>query len=188
MIEAEYKARLVNPAGVRKLLADRADAERVEYRDTYFDDAERSLSRGGRECRLRTITGPDGARHLLTFKDPTVDSATGSKPEFETVIGDRAAMEQIIARLGLRAVISFSKACENFRFVADGRQVLATLVSVPELDGQFLELETMVSEEAELPEALRHLESLLAELGVSADELTTELYTDAVARRRDSGR
>lgn len=188
MIEAEYKARLVNPPDVRMHLIGRADAERVEYRDTYFDDPERSLSRSGRECRLRTIIGPDGARHLLTSKDPAVDGATGSKPEFETTVADRGAMERIIERLGLEAVISFSKDCENFRFVAGGRQVLATLVSVPELDGQFLELETMVSEETELPEALRHLETLLAQLGVSADELTTELYTDAVARRRDSGR
>ncbi|TLG15667.1 class IV adenylate cyclase [Nocardia cyriacigeorgica] len=188
MIEAEYKARLVNPADVRVHLLGRADAEHVEYRDTYFDDPERSLSRSGRECRLRTIIGPDGARHLLTFKDPAVDATTGSKPEFETVIGDRAAMERIIERLGLEPVISFSKDCENFRFVAGGRQILATLVSVPELDGHFLELETMVSKDAELPEALRHLESLLAELGVSAEELTTELYTDAVARRRDSAR
>ncbi|MBF6066191.1 hypothetical protein IU500_35345 [Nocardia terpenica] len=35
-------------------------------------------------------------RHLLTFKDPAVDSGSGSKPEFETDVKQRDMMEQIV--------------------------------------------------------------------------------------------
>ena len=66
----------------------------------------------------------------------------------------------------------------------DGREVLATLVRVAELAGTFLEVETLVADEAAVPGALAELRVVLAELGVSDRELTTELYTEAVARTR----
>lgn len=62
--------------------------------------------------------------------------------------------------------------------------MLATLVRVPELDGTFLELETMVADDAELPAALDDVRSVLGELGIEEKDFTTELYTDAVAARR----
>lgn len=61
--------------------------------------------------------------------------------------------------------------------------MLATLVRVPELDGTFIELETIVPEE-ELKDALRDVRHVLDDLGVQERDLTTELYTDAVAARR----
>lgn len=93
-------------------------------------------------------------------------------------------MAQILERLGYRKVISFRKDCENYRFTARGRPLTATIVTVPELGGAtFLELETQ-SEEDGLADALADLRAVLEEIGVSDGELTTELYTDAVARSR----
>lgn len=186
MIEAEYKARLSTPDAVRDHLCDRAQSESVTYHDTYFDDETDTLSKADRELRLRTITSPDSTQHLLTFKDAAVDSATGSKPEYETIIADRNALTEIIDHLGYTPAISFSKKCENFRFSDRGRDLLATLVTVPELEGTYLELETQVSDKAEMDAALGDLRSILHEIGVSDGELTTELYTDAVAKKRDS--
>lgn len=187
MIEAEYKARLLAPDTVRNHLLDRAQPELVTYHDTYFDDHTDTLSKADRELRLRTITNPGSTRHLLTFKEAAVDSATGSKPEYETAIADRDVLEEIINRLGYVPVISFSKECENFRFSDQGHDLLATLVTVPELDGTYLELETQAPDEATMDAALGDLRSILHNLGVSDGELTTELYTDAVAQKR-SGR
>ncbi|WP_153412161.1 hypothetical protein [Nocardia macrotermitis] len=67
-----------------------------------------------------------------------------------------------------------------------GRDMLATIVTVPEIAGTFVELETQAAEQ-DLQEALADLRTVLAELDISEDELTTELYTDAVAeaRKRD---
>ena len=59
----------------------------------------------------------------------------------------------------------------NYRFTRDGRDLLATLVHVPELDGTFLEIETVVAETRDIDSAL-----------------TAELYTDAVRERRQMRR
>lgn len=61
--------------------------------------------------------------------------------------------------------------------------MLATLVRVPELDGTFLELETL-AEEKDLAATRDDLRTVLAELGIGAEDLTRELYTDAVRGRR----
>ncbi|WP_040802301.1 class IV adenylate cyclase [Nocardia concava] len=185
MIEAEYKARLTDPDSVRERLKAYSEADHVVYNDTYFDDSAGALTSADRELRLRTINSADGsARTFLTFKDAAVDAATGSKPEYETTVGDRTTMAEIVERLGYRPRLSFTKRCENHRFEAVGRDMLATIVTVPEIDGTFLELETMAEAEGDLDTALSDLRSVLAELGVSSDQLTTELYTDAVARKR----
>ncbi|MFI6364386.1 class IV adenylate cyclase [Nocardia sp. NPDC050630] len=184
MIEAEYKARLSNPEAVRERLRSFAAADEVCYEDAYFDTADRSLNEADRELRLRTITAVGGAQqHLLTFKDAAVEESTRSKPEYETHVSDRKAMADIVARLGYGPFIAFTKQCENFRFKSAGRDIVATVVTVPEVDGTFLELETQV-EDDDVLDALRDLRSVLAELGVSPDELTTELYTDVVAKSR----
>lgn len=65
----------------------------------------------------------------------------------------------------------------------EGRELLATLVTVPELDGTFIELETVVPE-AELAEALEVVRTTLRQLGITDSDLTTEQYTDAVLATR----
>lgn len=68
-------------------------------------------------------------------------------------------------------------------FEAHGRRVLATLVRVPEIDGTFLEVETIV-EESDLSKALADIRAVMADLGISPDGLTRETYTGAVAAQR----
>jgi adenylate cyclase, class 2 len=88
-----------------------------------------------------------------------------------------------LTALGLVHLVAFTKHCVNYRFTARGREMLATVVTVPEIDGTFLELETM-SGEHELTAALADVRSVLGELGIGEGALTTELYTDAVMRAR----
>jgi adenylate cyclase class 2 len=61
--------------------------------------------------------------------------------------------------------------------------MLATVVTVPEIDGTFIELETIVPER-EVTAALRDIRAVLHELGTTDEDLTTEQYTDAVMRSR----
>jgi adenylate cyclase, class 2 len=61
--------------------------------------------------------------------------------------------------------------------------MLATVVTVPELDGTFLELETMTDEDG-IRAALADIHAVLTRLGITDDDLTSELYTDAVMRQR----
>lgn len=183
MIEAELKARLTNPDTVRARLDAMAAAEHATYRDTYFDTPAGLLEAADRELRIRTIETPAGTRHLLTGKDAVVDPASGSKPEFETIVESASATASILALAGFTPAVMLTKRCANFEVHRDGRRFLATLVTVPELEGTFLEVETFAEHE-QLGAALAAVRALLAELGVVEAELTTELYTDAVRAAR----
>ncbi|GAB3990570.1 hypothetical protein GCM10029978_118800 [Actinoallomurus acanthiterrae] len=85
--------------------------------------------------------------------------------------------------LGLEHLVTFEKRCANYRFTAHDREMLATVVTVPELAGTFIELETM-ADEADVGAALDDVRAVLRELGVDDGDLTTEQYTDAVMRAR----
>lgn len=185
LIEAELKARVADPRSVRALLRAAAGKPEVaRYEDTYFD-RDNELTAGGRELRVRTIITDVAARTLLTYKGPVLDQATGSKSETETVVEDRPSAEAILNGLGFMPRIEFVKNCENYRLTTlVGRSVLATLVTVAELDETFLEVETMVPDETEMRAALDDLRTMLLDLEIGPGSLTTELYTDAVAARR----
>jgi adenylate cyclase, class 2 len=172
-IEAELKARLSDPAAVRRRLDALAPGEPERYRDRYFDIP------GDRELRIRTVESAGGVRHLLTYKEPPVDTVSGSRPEYETLVADPATAATILDRLGHPEILAFTKDCVNYRIPYGSRTCLATLVSVPELDGSFLEVETMAAE-SELAAALVDLRNLLSTLGVTDGELTTQTYTGAV--------
>jgi adenylate cyclase class 2 len=178
MIEAEYKARLAEPDAVRARLRERAQSEIVLYRDVYFDTADTTLGRADQEFRLRTITGLGRERHLLTFKDSAVHAETGSKPEFETIIGAREPMEEILTRLGYTPRIELTKHCENFRFSA-GHDLLATIVTVPEIIGTFLELEAQTTEE--------NLQPVLADLRKVLEILSNPVDSQVSGDLRSGG-
>lgn len=183
MIEAELKARLSDPDGVRAALDRLADAEEATYRDSYYDTDGNDHDRAGQEIRLRSVETEDSVRHLLTFKEPAVDEASGSKPEYETTVATPAAVAHLLGALGLRVSVELTKECRNHRFDRGGRTFLATVVRVPEIDGTFLEVETMADED-QVDEALSAVREVLAELNVTDEQLTTEKYTDAVRNAR----
>ncbi|WP_020141118.1 class IV adenylate cyclase [Streptomyces sp. 351MFTsu5.1] len=183
MIEAELKARVHDPEAVMQQLDERATARVEVYRDTYYDRPDGSLEKADEELRVRTVHGPDSTRTVLTFKGAAVDEASGSKPEHETTVADAEAAHAILRGLGHVVQIAFEKRCRNYDFTACGRQMLATLVRVPEIDGTFLEVETIVDED-DVPAALDDIRAVLAELGIAPEDLTRETYTGAVAAQR----
>lgn len=183
MIEAELKARVHDPESVLAQLEKHGPGRAEVYRDTYYDQPDGALAAGDRELRVRTIHGPDDTRSVLTYKGARIDEASGSKPEHETRVDDPDAVHAMLRGLGYVVTIAFEKRCRNYEFEARGRRMLATLVRVLEVDGHFLEVETLVDEE-QLQAALGDVRAVLAELGIADEDLTTELYTDAVAARR----
>jgi adenylate cyclase, class 2 len=183
LIEAELKARVRDPAALRDRLRRLASEEISLYRDTYYDRPRRDLTAQGRELRVRVVETSGVRRAVLTYKEPATDAASGSKPEHETKVADAAVVDEILLALGLVHLVAFEKHCANYRFTANGRDMLATVVTVPEIDGTFLELETL-TDQAGLAAALSDVRAVLGELGIGEDGLTTEQYTDAVMRAR----
>ncbi len=183
MIEAELKARVRDPDALRGRLRRLANEENSVYKDTYYDRPGRELSAEGRELRLRIIVTGGQEQAVLTYKEPPADAASDSKPEHETTVGHPSVIDVILQALGMEHLVTFQKQCANYRFTARGRTMLATVVTVPEINGTFVELETL-TEEPELPAALEEVRAVLNELGITNQDLTTERYTDAVVRAR----
>jgi adenylate cyclase, class 2 len=184
-IEAELKAVVRDVDALRAALDQRAPAQMSSYADRYFDYSDHRLTEQGRELRVRTITEHCGrTRVLLTYKEPVADAGSGTKREHETTAEDADVLVTVLTALGVEEFIAFEKQCVNYRFTARERDLLATVVTVPELEGQtFIELETMTDAD-EVDAALDIVRSVLRELGVSEHDLTTETYTDAVAAQR----
>jgi adenylate cyclase class 2 len=186
VIEAELKARVPDPEALLAALDQRAAAERATYSDTYFDTADRALTGDGRELRLRVVDREGLRTCWLTYKEAAVPG-TGSKPEHETSVADRSVLATLFAGLGLTVLVELTKHCTNYRFDRAARSVLATVVTVPELAGTFIEVETQVPTAAEVPAALGTLRDLLAELGIGEADLDGRDYTDLVIRARADG-
>ncbi len=182
--EVELKARVANPRRTVARLRRHAVGERSVYQDTYYDYPDRRLEKAGREeLRLRVIESEHGQRCLWTFKGAMLDAA--STPEFETTVGDAQAARAILHGLGLEPVISYTKRCENYRFVYAGRPVLATVVRVPELDGTFLEVETVVPDDDDIADARHTVQVVLKEVGLDEGDLEPTFYVDMVRRVRN---
>lgn len=184
-VEAEMKALARNPERIHAALSQRTVGERSIYCDRYFDYPDRGWTRQGNELRVRTVTGELGlTQALLTFKEPAVDEASGSKPEHETAVGDVDVLVTVLTALGVEQIIAFEKRCVNYRFTAQGRELIATVVTIPELAGRtFIELETL-ADPGDVDAALGLVRSVLHELGIEDSDLTTQAYTDAVATQR----
>lgn len=184
-VEAELKALVRDPEHIHAALSRRVAGERSTYSDRYFDYPDRGWTRQGNELRVRTITDDLGqTRAILTFKQPAVDHTSGSKPEHETTVEDADVLVTVLTALGVEQTIAFEKRCVNYRFTTQGRDLLATVVTVPELAGQtFLELETLTDPD-DADDALDVVRSILRELGIEDNDLTTQAYTDAVATQR----
>jgi adenylate cyclase, class 2 len=183
VIEAELKAYVRDPQALHQQLRRLASGEQSVYCDTYYDRPGRDLTDSGRELRLRTVE-TDGRRwSLLTYKESAVDAVSGSKPEYETEVASPDTVDVLLRGVGFEHLVSFEKHCTNYRFRAEGRDLLATVVTVPELDGTFLELETM-ADPVDTQTALTDIRAVLLRLGIASEDFTTEQYTDAVLARR----
>ncbi|OIJ23951.1 class IV adenylate cyclase [Nocardioides luteus] len=186
LIEVELKAKVSDVDHVRAELERLASGIDETYHDTYYDLPDETLTARDQELRVRTVTNDSGSRSLLTFKTAPVETASGSRPEHETEMTDPAVADTVLKALGAVELISFRKLCRNHRFEAEGREFLATLVEVPEIEGTYLEVETLAPTD-DVEAGLGTIRTVLAKLGISDGDLTTETYTGAVAAARQRG-
>jgi adenylate cyclase class 2 len=182
MIEAELKARVKDVESVRAWLRARAEEEEATYHDTYFDWPDHRLDAEGREIRLRNITSLSGIKHLLTYKQSPVDSSSGAKPEHETTVADPDPLVAMFRDLGLIELVRLTKDCQNYRFTYGKRAILATLVTVREIQGTFLEVETL-ADDGEVNDALGLVREIMIKLGLGGT-LERSSYTEAVIEAR----
>jgi adenylate cyclase, class 2 len=134
-VETEIKLETPSPEAARAAVARlgaRLKSPRHFEDNLLLDDAAGSLRAAGTILRLRRV--PEGG--VLTYKGPRLDSAgLKSRPERETTVGDAGAMQDILARIGLRPVFRYQKYREAYDW--RGQEIVVDETPI----GTYLEVE-----------------------------------------------
>jgi len=160
-IETEIKIRISSVADVRKRLHDlgyRVHARRVFESNVMLDTAEGRLRVKGELLRIRRA----GRKTLVTYKGPSQGGPHKRREEIETTADDAVAMQEILARLGLRPVFRYEK--YRTEYSRRGRPGIITIDETPL--GDYLEIEG----------APQWIDATAGQLGYSRSEYITKSY------------
>ena len=113
MIEREVKLRFDSPEEARSAILSTGAAPlraRCLQEDALLDTDDESLQFRHSALRLRTEAG----RTLLTFKGPVAKGTMKVRDEYETEIGNREVMTQVLTALGLHVWFRYEKYREEY--------------------------------------------------------------------------
>ena len=132
--EREIKLRFDNAAAARAAVlaigATPLHSRRLQD-DRLFDTEDGALGRQRSVLRVRT----EDDRSVLTFKGPVQPGPVKIREELETAVADGAALQLVLARLGMKAWFRYQKYREEFR--GDGVTLAVDETPV----GTFVEIE-----------------------------------------------
>ena len=179
MMEVELKAAL-RPEQVRllsQMLLARGFEEQaaVLETDVYFNASDRDFARTDEALRLRKVcTLTNGAEQTcITYKGAKVDARSSTRRELETMVGSFETMRALLLALGYRAVYTVQKTRRSF---ACGSRTVC-LYNVEGL-GDYIELETVLPDDADSEAEVTSLLTLLDAFSVPRDALRRESYLD----------
>ncbi|BAA30938.1 class IV adenylate cyclase [Pyrococcus horikoshii] len=137
------------------------------HEDIYYQHPCRDFSKTDEALRIRIKRFNGHNEVFLTYKGPKIDEKSKTRLEIEVEIQeDVDKYFELLDRLGFKEVLKVVKTREKY-YVEKG--VTITLDEVEGL-GKFIEIETLVKEKDEIPEAVEKLEKILRELGVEKFE------------------
>lgn len=171
MYEVELKCR-VDHGELRARLDDvgATRQQTVTQRDVYYDAPHRDFAETDEAFRLRRETALDennGSEGTvkLTYKGPLIEDESKTRAEHETAVADPAETRAIVESLGFEPAAVVEK--ERTFFELEGYTV--TLDVVSEL-GEFIEIETAVETDDEIPDARDRARELLETLGIDPED------------------
>ena len=172
MYEVEVKVRTDHDEVRDRLQAlDATAVGTVTQVDTYFDAPHREFTETDEALRIRREERADGSEARLTYKGPLVETASKTREERETAVGDEAEAHAIFESLGFTPAATVHK--ERERFTHDGFTV--TLDSVDDV-GEFVEVEAEVDAESAVESRREAAFEVLRELGLDPDDQTRTSY------------
>jgi Adenylate cyclase, class 2 (thermophilic) len=139
---------------------------------------------GESELRLRRITWKNGEKIVLTCKEPPLDQIARSKPEREVQVNSFEQAADVLRGLGYIEDISFTKSCTNMRLTFQSADITVSLVTMDELNQDFIEAEVLIAETGNLDRTYACLHEFLLTLQIMPEQLTSEYYTDMVRQAR----
>lgn len=169
--EIEVKYRRVDHRSLIAKLSDRGAIEEPEvaHEDTYLNHPSRDFRTTNEALRIRRI----GNENRITYKGPKLGGATKKREEIELSLteGDAAfaQLARLFQNLGFQPVATIRKRRHSFRLSSMGRDVEVTLDTADGL-GEFVEIETLATDESDLPAAEAAVLSLAASLGLTEVE------------------
>ena len=176
MIEVEVKLKIDNRNYVEEQLVAQGFEldKRLKETDTYFDGGLYGIKKSGQALRVRkTVDYMTGAeKSELNFKGAKIDNISMARQELETEIRDGEVVMKILEAIGFHQ--SEPRVIKE-RWMMSCGDVHACLDEVEEL-GSFLELEILVEEEENRPEALGRIEKILEKLGYTMKDTTRVSY------------
>ena len=159
-LETEIKIRVSELSPVRRRLRDlgfRVHTRRLFERNTLYDFPDHRLSNRGELIRIRET----GRETLLTYKGPPQNGPHKSREEIETSIGSAAALQEVLAHIGLTPSFRYEK------YRAEYIRAKGGIVTIDETPiGDYVEIEGEPS----------WIDATAAELGYSPTEYITESY------------
>jgi adenylate cyclase class 2 len=140
-----------------------------EQEDAYLNHPSRDFAVTKEALRLRRT----GHQSAITYKGPRREGPTKTREEIEVPISDPESawhrLLQLFEALGFRTVAVIRKARTPYHLTMAGRKVEIVL-DVAEGLGTFVEVETIVESESEMPDAQRVVLELAEALGLAVVE------------------
>jgi adenylate cyclase class 2 len=169
--EVEIKYRLADPGQLERRLADRGALPRpaIVQEDTYFSHPSRDFAATKEALRLR--------RHMdenrITYKGPRRSGPTKTREEIEIGVfaGEDARRDlfRLFEKLGFQPVATIRKSRKPFHLVVDQHTIEIALDDAEGL-GVFVEIESLVPTEADLPTTQEAILAVAHQLGLSEVE------------------
>ena len=182
MIEVEIKLPLYRRSLTEKALIDQGfvTGDLIRESDLYFTGESRDFIKSDEALRIRTAENLSkrNAKTYLTYKGKKLDNISMTRTELETGIEDRETGTAILKALGYLPMFEVNK----LRQLYHKDSVTACVDQVENL-GSFLELEIIVRDEENRPEALNKLDEILHEMGSGLQETIRISYLGMLMRK-----
>jgi predicted adenylyl cyclase CyaB len=135
-IEAKLKVESFGPVEKRLVECGASVSSQTVQTDTYFDTAERSLTRSDQCLRLRRQSDGRRERIILTYKGAKETHDFKKRQEVNLEVQDATAVERLLEGLGYRKALAFNKKRQTW-LLNDCEVALDTLPLI----GEFVEIE-----------------------------------------------
>ena len=190
--EVEIKFRIENVSELEEKLQQFGGTgfgEPVTEFDSFFQHPCRNFVQTDECLRLRKRLFSDGTSvYSLTYKGPKVDVSTKTRQEIEIPVSEPEHWESLLTALGFHRAASIHKLRRRQRVTINHRHVdvvLDVLPALPESERNFVEMETMATEE-EIDECRNLILGIAGQLGLSHPIRDSYLkLVSAVARTID---
>ena len=143
----------------------------IKESDTYFTSDFHDFMGTDEALRIRESENLSTTRAVsfLTYKGPKLDSVSNTRKELETEVADGGVCRNILLSLGYRELAPVRK----------------LRVDQVEGLGSFLELEMLVEQESERPDALKKIEAILHDLDCRMEDTTRYSYLFMLQKQQE---